>query len=98
MDRSPEVDNLPCDTRQITKGCLFAHKNGVACWNRAKKMDPFFAHACTDCLIYLANHKNSILSQTDISNVIELRQQNVLPAPSAPFTPQPKKHPDSISK
>lgn len=76
MERIPGIKNLPCSQYETAKGCSFSHKHGMACWKRARKTDPFLAHACIDCLVYLANHKNSILSQKDISNVIEQRKKN----------------------
>lgn len=47
-----------------------AFKAQVPCWEVTKEIDPRSFNICKDCLVYISNQKESILSKEEILSIM----------------------------
>ncbi len=51
--------------------CLLAEDEKNRCWELVKDDDACSFHICVDCLVYLAKHEDSILTEKDFHSLLE---------------------------
>ena len=63
-------DTIQCnDTSQYS-----ARKAGKkSCWETVQEVDAFSYNVCCDCLVYVACQKNSILSKSEIQDILTFK-------------------------
>ena len=49
-----------------------------ACWEIVREVDAFSFNVCSDCLVYVAGQKDSILSRNEIQEIMMFKGINVL--------------------
>lgn len=49
-----------------------------ACWEIVREVDAYSFNVCSDCLVYVAGQKDSILSQNEIQDIMLFKGVNVL--------------------
>ena len=57
--------------------CLYAHDEKKSCWEMVAKDDAYSFHICIDCLVYLAKHEDTTLTEEDFCFIMEQRMKNV---------------------
>ena len=63
------------DTIQINDENQYPVKEAgaKACWEIVQEVDAFSFNVCSDCLVYVADQENSILSQKEIQDIISFK-------------------------
>ena len=58
-----------CDNKE----CLARNEENKSCWQIASELGDYRTalNVCTDCLVYLSQHENTILSPDEIQNILE---------------------------
>ncbi len=66
-----QCDNEECAARKV---------ENKSCWEIAKELGDFRnrLNVCSDCLVYLSQHENAILSPAEIRKIIESKNKCVL--------------------
>lgn len=56
----------------VNENCPARNQSNRTCWEIASELDDYRTamNICRDCLVYLAKNKNSILSETEISEIL----------------------------
>lgn len=49
------------------------HASAKNCWEIVREVDASSYNVCSDCLVYVAKHKNSVLSQREIDDIVTSR-------------------------
>ncbi len=59
---------MQCDNERCS-----ARENGKACWEVADELDDYRSalNVCSDCLVYLSQHQNSVLSREEIEEILQ---------------------------
>ncbi len=57
--------------------CLYAHDEKKSCWEVVKEDDACSFHICVDCLVYLAKHEDTTLTEEEFCSIMEQRQKNI---------------------
>jgi hypothetical protein len=57
--------------------CLLAENDKKACWEMVEDADAQLFHICMDCLVFLAKHKDSILTKEECNRILKQRKKNV---------------------
>jgi len=65
---------MQCNKKQI---CFFAGDDKIECWELVKENDPYSFHICADCLVYLAKHSDSILTEEEFCFILEQRKKGI---------------------
>jgi|MTBAKSStandDraft_1061840.scaffolds.fasta_scaffold02408_17 hypothetical protein len=47
-----------------------AYKSNRPCWEIMREIDPFSAHICSDCIVYVIKQKESIFSKEEIIQIM----------------------------
>lgn len=91
---SPKTDWLcwkvtKCDN---TDSCPARQQEEVPCWELAKKLEDYrtVLNVCQDCIVYLSNHKNSILTEEEINAIMEKKGVCVLASKCTHYSPVDK--------
>jgi hypothetical protein len=55
------------------QGCVARVQRNMPCWEIASKLDDYRTalNVCSDCIVYLSYHKNSILSPYEIDEILK---------------------------
>ena len=55
------------------KNCAAYNQNNTPCWEIADTQDDYRTalNVCSDCIVYLSQHKNSILSPEEIHQILK---------------------------
>ncbi|MBU0908088.1 MAG: hypothetical protein KKA54_00815 [Proteobacteria bacterium] len=53
--------------------CTARIQRSMPCWEIASKLDDYRTalNVCSDCIVYLSHHKNSILSPKEIDEILK---------------------------
>ncbi len=67
-------------TQCNNKECLARNEESKSCWEIARELDDYRTslNVCSDCLVYLSQHENTILSPAEIKKIIESKRECVL--------------------
>jgi hypothetical protein len=68
---------MPCwEIIQCKKkeACLFAENDKKPCWEMVGNDDAISFHVCIDCLVYLAKHEDSTLTEKAFRSILEKRK------------------------
>ncbi|MEN8199238.1 MAG: hypothetical protein ABFR63_04090 [Thermodesulfobacteriota bacterium] len=71
---------MPCwEINQCNKkeSCLFAGDEKTTCWELVRENDSSLFHICVDCLVYLAKHEDSRLTEEEFRLILEQRKKNM---------------------
>ena len=62
---------IKCNKKET---CLFAENNKKPCWEMVGTDKACSFHVCVNCLVYLAKHKDSPLTEEAFCSILERRQ------------------------
>ncbi len=65
---------MQCNKKQR---CFFAGDEKTECWELVKENDAYSFHICADCLVYLAKHPDSILTEKEFCFILEQRKKTI---------------------
>ncbi|MBI5556061.1 MAG: hypothetical protein HY885_00325 [Deltaproteobacteria bacterium] len=67
---------MQCDNER----CAARERGNSACWEIARELDDYRTalNVCADCLVYLSQRKNSILSKVEIDEILKKKGLCVL--------------------
>ena len=64
---------MQCNKKQR---CFFAGDEKTECWELVQANDAYSFHICADCLVYLAKHTGSILTEEEFCFIMEQRKSS----------------------
>lgn len=64
---------MQCNKKQR---CLFAEGEKKECWELVQENDACSFHICVDCLVYLAKHPDSILTEEELRFILKQRKNS----------------------
>ncbi len=70
-----------------TENCPARERENIPCWELARELDDYrtVLNVCEDCLVYLSRHKNSVLSEAEIQDIMEKKGVCILKERCARF-------------
>jgi hypothetical protein len=63
------------------ESCPFAENDKKSCWEMVGNDDAISFHVCIDCLVYLAKHKDSTLTEKAFFSIMEKRKRIITHIP-----------------
>lgn len=78
QSKMPCWEIIQCNKKE---SCLFAENNKKSCWEMVGKDDAISFHVCIDCLVYLAKHKDSTLTEKAFFSILEKRKRIITHIP-----------------
>ena len=75
-----------------TDDCPARERGNIPCWELARELEDYrtILNVCEDCLVYISRHKNSILSEDEIQEIMEKKGVCILAEKCGQYSPVDK--------